>query len=232
MSDISDRIASRMRELNIKQVDLINKYGLSKGTVSKWVSGTNTPNGENLTKLAEILKTTESWIISGDDSKKFSMQEFIKNTENNYSNVRPTDKILRKIPLLDFVQAGQWREVVYDGLNAKGESYTTHMGSDPKAVFSLEIDGESMAPEFHTGDVVVVDASLAPNPGSLVIAQEVKQGIASTTFKRYKVIGVNDYGVDIIELVPLNKDFPTYNSTQIEISIIGVVVEHLKKVRY
>lgn len=68
MSDISDRIASRMRELNIKQVDLIERYGFSKGTVSKWVSGTNTPNGPNLTKLATTLKTTESWIISGEQS--------------------------------------------------------------------------------------------------------------------------------------------------------------------
>jgi len=89
-----------------------------------------------------------------------------------------------------------------------------------------------MAPEFMPGDEVVVDAAKAPVPGSLVIAQEIQHGLALTTFKKYRVIGVNEHGVDVIELVPLNPDFPTYNSLQIEISIIGVVVQHHREFKY
>lgn len=231
MSDISDRIALRMRELNIKQVDLINKYSLSKGTVSKWVSGVNTPNGENLTKLAEILKTTESWIINGDDSKKLSKEEFPKGDEN-YTNVRASEKSLRKIRLLDYVQAGLLSEVGYDGVNALGSSWTTYEGPHPECVFSLLVEGLSMAPEFMPGDELVVDGSLEAKPGSLVIAQEIQHGVARTTFKKYRVTGVNEFGVDVIELVPLNPDFPTLNSTQIDISIIGVVVAHNRLFKY
>ena len=134
--------------------------------------------------------------------------------------------------MLDFVQAGIWREVVYDGVHPKDETYTTYEGKDPNAVFSLEIDGLSMAPEFMPGDEIVVDAALDPKPGSLVVAQEIQHGVAMTTFKKYRVVGVNEHGVDIIELVPLNPDFPTYNSSQIEISIIGVVVQHHKDFKY
>lgn len=65
-----------------------------------------------------------------------------------------------------------------------------------------------------------------------MIAQEVQHGIARTTFKKYRVIGVNEFGVDIIELVPLNPDFPILNSNQIEISIIGVVVAHNRLFKY
>lgn len=148
------------------------------------------------------------------------------------SNVRPSRRKLRKIPVLDFVQAGMWREVVYDGVHPKDETYTTYEGKDPNAVFSLEIDGLSMAPEFMPGDEIVVDAALDPKPGSLVVAQEIQHGVAMTTFKKYRVVGVNEHGVDIIELVPLNPDFPTYNSSQIEISIIGVVVQHHKDFKY
>ncbi|ATO20644.1 peptidase [Acinetobacter sp. LoGeW2-3] len=148
------------------------------------------------------------------------------------SNVRPSRRKLRKIPVLDFVQAGIWREVVYDGVHPKDETYTTYEGKDPNAVFSLEIDGLSMAPEFMPGDEIVVDAALDPKPGSLVVAQEIQHGVAMTTFKKYRVVGVNEHGVDIIELVPLNPDFPTYNSSQIEISIIGVVVQHHKDFKY
>lgn len=148
------------------------------------------------------------------------------------SNVRPSRRKLRKIPVLDFVQAGIWREVVYDGVYPKDETYTTYEGKDPNAVFSLEVDGLSMAPEFMPGDEIVVDAALEPKPGSLVVAQEVQHGVAMTTFKKYRVVGINEHGVDIIELVPLNPDFPTYNSSQIEISIIGVVVQHHKDFKY
>ncbi|MDW5470020.1 S24 family peptidase, partial [Acinetobacter baumannii] len=61
---------------------------------------------------------------------------------------------------------------------------------------------------------------------------EVQHGIARTTFKKYRVIGINEFGVDVVELVPLNPDYPTYNSTQIEISIIGVVVRHNREITH
>ncbi|AUT34886.1 S24 family peptidase [Acinetobacter pittii] len=148
------------------------------------------------------------------------------------SNVVPTRNDLRTIPLLDYVQAGLFHDVGYDGINPIGESYTTYQGYKPECVFSLKVEGNSMSPEFKEGDEIVVDASLEAKPGSLVIAQEVQHGIARTTFKKYRVIGVNEFGVDIIELVPLNPDFPILNSNQIEISIIGVVVAHNRLFKY
>ncbi|WP_290005655.1 LexA family protein [Acinetobacter pittii] len=148
------------------------------------------------------------------------------------SNVVPTRNDLRTIPLLDYVQAGLFHDVGYDGINPIGESYTTYQGYKPECVFSLKVEGNSMSPEFKEGDEIVVDASLEAKPGSLVIAQEVQHGIARTTFKKYRVIGVNEFGVDTIELVPLNPDFPILNSNQIEISIIGVVVAHNRLFKY
>ncbi|MFW1635493.1 LexA family protein [Acinetobacter oleivorans] len=147
-------------------------------------------------------------------------------------NVVPSRNDLRTIPLLDYVQAGLFHDVGYDGINPIGESYTTYQGYKPECVFSLKVEGNSMSPEFKDGDEIVVDASLEAKPGSLVIAQEVQHGIARTTFKKYRVIGVNEFGVDIVELVPLNPDFPTLNSNQIEISIIGVVVAHNRLFKY
>lgn len=148
------------------------------------------------------------------------------------SNVVPTRNELRTIPLLDYVQAGLFHDVGYDGINPIGESYTTYQGYKPECVFSLKVEGNSMSPEFKDGDEIVVDASLEAKPGSLVIAQEVQHGTARTTFKKYRVIGVNEFGVDVVELVPLNPDFPTLNSNQIEISIIGVVVAHNRMFKY
>lgn len=77
-----------------------------------------------------------------------------------------------------------------------------------------------MAPEFMPSDEIVVDGYLEPKLGSLVIVQEIHHGVARTTFKKYRVIGVNEFGVDIIELVPLNPDFPTLNSLKLKYRLL------------
>lgn len=112
------------------------------------------------------------------------------------------------------MQAGQWREVVYDGVNPRGHSFTVYEGKDPKAVFSVQVEGMSMADKFM--------------PGDFVIAQN---GDYEVTFKKYRVIGFDEEGREIFELIPLNPDFPAYNSKQHPISIIGVVVRHAQKFR-
>lgn len=144
------------------------------------------------------------------------------------NNVLPANFPLRRIPLLDFVQAGLWREVVYDGLNPKGYSYTSYEGKRPEEVFSLHVEGLSMAPEFGEGDEIVVDPSIAPSPGDFVVAQN---GNYETTFKKYRVTGYDEFGREIFELIPLNPDFPVLRSEIQPIGILGVVVAHTKKFR-
>ncbi|AWV87083.1 LexA family transcriptional repressor [Acinetobacter radioresistens] len=221
-----------MTELGLSQADLIRGTGAGRATVSAWCNDTNKPSAKHIGALAKTLKTTPEWILYGQGIKQLTEVNETKELKEEYGNVKPSKRILRKIPVLDFVQAGLWREVAYDGMHPKDETYTTYEGTDPKAVFSLEVDGMSMAPDYLPGDEIVVDAARAPIPGSLVVAQEIQHGAALTTFKKYRVIGVNEHGVDIIELVPLNPDFPTYNSMQIEISIIGVVVQHHRDLKY
>jgi len=206
---------------------LSREFGVSDKGAGKWLKGEAIPETSKIPLLADFLGVSAEWLLNGASDAANS-----GNSSEVFGNVRPTGKVLREIPVLDFVQAGMWKEVAYDGLNPKGRAYTTYEGVTPKAVFSLTIDGMSMAPDFLPGDEIVVDAAKSPVPGSLVVAQETQHGTALTTFKKYRVVGVNEHGVDIIELVPLNPDYPTYNSMQIEISIIGVVVQHHREFKY
>ena len=230
METIADRLQKALLDKKISWSKASVMIGLSPQAPSKWKKGQI--GKETLEKLAKVLEVDIGWLMTGSEP---TLDKDVRNPaaiSQEYGNVKPTGKKLREIPVLDFVQAGLWRDVVYDGLHPKGKTHTTYEGLDPKAVFSLTVDGMSMAPEFLPGDEIVVDAAKAPVPGSLVVAQEIQHGSALTTFKKYRVIGISEYGVDIIELVPLNPDFPTYNSTQIEISIIGVVVQHHREFKY
>lgn len=222
-----ERIQQKLEEKNLKQADIARATGKSTAAVTKWLKGDNIPKAENLKAIAKLLNVSDEWLLTGKGDEQAS-----KKIDLGESNVTFVNTPLVQVPLLDYVQAGLFHEVGYDGINPLGTSWTTYEGARPECVFSLKVEGLSMAPEFMPGDEIIVDGSLEAKPGSLVIAQEVQHGIARTTFKKYRIIGVNEFGVDIIELVPLNTDFPTLNSLQIEISIIGVVVRHNREVKY
>lgn len=217
------RIKQKLEEKNLRAADLARATKKSPVSAKKWLDGVSVPTAENLKVIAKFLGVTDDWLLFGRDNKQV-------NSIEHESNVSFISTPLREIPLLDYVQAGLFHDVGYDGINPIGSSWTTYIGAKPECVFSLKVEGLSMSPTFMPGDELVVDGSLEAKPGSLVIAQEVQHGIARTTFKKYRVIGVNEFGVDIIELVPLNPDFPTLNSLQINISIIGVVVRHNREV--
>ena len=217
------RIKQKLEEKNLRAADLARATKKSPVSAKKWLDGVSVPTAENLKVIAKFLGVTDDWLLFGRDNKQV-------NSIEHESNVSFISTPLREIPLLDYVQAGLFHDVGYDGINPIGSSWTTYIGAKPECVFSLKVEGLSMSPIFMPGDELVVDGSLEAKPGSLVIAQEVQHGIARTTFKKYRVIGVNEFGVDIIELVPLNPGFPTLNSLQINISIIGVVVRHNREV--
>lgn len=219
---IGKRLKEARKKAGKSQKDVVEAVGITQSALSQLENGL-VASSSHLPTIAKYLGVDSYWLQTGIESNK---------TNSSESNVSVSPNPLRPIPLLDYVQAGLFHEVGYDGLNPLGTSWTTYEGVRPECVFCLKVEGLSMAPEFMPGDEIVVDGSLEAKPGSLVIAQEVQHGIARTTFKKYRLIGINEFGVDVIELVPLNQDFPTLNSTQIEISIIGVVVAHNRSFKY
>ncbi|MDR6542937.1 SOS-response transcriptional repressor LexA [Acinetobacter bereziniae] len=224
--ELKDRLKFARKNAKKSQKDVAEYVGITQPTLSQLESGLIS-SSTYLPAIAKFLNVDAYWLQTGEEPEE-SHNKVVTNT----TNVSVVNTPLRTIPLLDYVQAGLFHEVGYDGINPIGASWTTYESQRPECVFALKVEGYSMSPEFMPGDELVVDGSLEARPGTLVIAQEVKHGVASTTFKKYRVIGVNEFGVDIIELVPLNPDYPTLNSTQINISIIGVVVAHNRKFKY
>ncbi|OOS01257.1 LexA family transcriptional repressor [Canicola haemoglobinophilus] len=144
-----------------------------------------------------------------------------------FSNAIPVE-IIRSFhyPLLSPVQAGYFTEVNLL-TNTDEESLYEMISSQVKAssnAFYLKIVGNSMAPRFQEGDMVLIDPDIYPNPGDFVAALN-EDGEA--TFKKYKETGeVDEHGNKHFNLVPLNDSFGTLSSKSNKISIIGKAVEH------
>lgn len=57
-----------MKELNLSATDISKLTGVSKATVSFWVSGTNGAKGKNLLSLARALDCSPDWLSEGTGS--------------------------------------------------------------------------------------------------------------------------------------------------------------------
>ncbi|WP_347460974.1 S24 family peptidase [Acinetobacter sp. ANC 7454] len=132
---------------------------------------------------------------------------------------------VKLVPVISYVQAGSFKEAIQDAQENFVASYTENLS---KYAFALEVQGESMTPEFKPGDKIIVDPEVEPKPGDYVIAQN---GEHEPTFKKYRPRGYDSNGNVIFELTPLNPDYPILNSADQPIHIVGTVIEHIRALR-
>ena len=227
MKTLAERLKYAMETLppkKIKGVDLARAVGVKPPSVSDWLSGkSKNMDGPNLVRAAKFLKVNSTWLGTG-LGKPTDIDK-----ESDFKNVEFASLELKKIPVLDFVQAGLFKEVDYDGLIPLSHTYTDYLGKNPEAIFSVIVEGNSMSPDFIQGDKLIIDAALAPKPGCFVIAQN---GSNEATFKKYRLVGFDEHGREEFELVPLNPDYPTLSSKEHDITIIGVMVRHMRDYKY
>lgn len=206
---LGDRIRSRRKELKLTQKDLATALkGVSHVAVSQWESSTTKPNSENILDLSTVLQCDISWLLRG----------------NGESNVVPASIGMIKIPLISYIQAGQWTGI--DDFRESGGDYEyilTDLEVSEDA-FALEIKGDSMEPDFIEGDRVIIDPDVQPHAGEFVAAIN---GDYEATFKKYRPLeDLDEYGRQHFELIALNPDYHKLSTLKQEIRIIGTMVEH------
>lgn len=206
----------------MSQDELARRIGITRVSISKWESGLNQPKGRYLNDLAAALGVTVEWLLTGEGSAPESSGE---PRIPGYHNVEPAVIFQgKRIPILSYVQAGNWREMCEQATAFDGNvEYVSAGGEIGPYGFGLWLRGDSMVPLFKEGDLIIVDPDESPQPGDYVVA---KNGSNEATFKKYRPRGIDENGQEVFELVPLNDDYPTMHSDRQHIQIIGVMVEH------
>lgn len=201
-----NRLQKAMNIRNMKQVDLVEKTGLDKILLSKYLSGISNARQDKLTTLAEALQVNEIWLMGYD----IPMESIpIKNIE----------KI--KIPVLGTVKAG------YDYLaqeNIIGYESIDNV-SDPENYYALQVTGNSMEPLFSDGDIAIVHKQDNFDSGNTCII--LVNGDEATV---KKVVRMDD-GIDLIAMNPYYpvRHFSKNEMNEIPVKIIGKVVEARKR---
>ena len=66
MATTSERLREIMSIRNMKQVEIIERTGISKGALSSYISGHYVPKQDNIYKLAEALNVNPAWLMGLD----------------------------------------------------------------------------------------------------------------------------------------------------------------------
>lgn len=141
-------------------------------------------------------------------------------TSSIVSNIEYGPSLVGKVPLISWVQAGHWQEIVDNYQPGDGEEMvpiTTKVG--PHA-FALRVRGDSMEPEFAEGDMIVVDPDRQAENKSYVIVR--LDDALEATFKQLVFDGDNRL------LKPLNPRYPIMDINGRKATICGVVVSKIK----
>jgi SOS-response transcriptional repressor LexA len=133
-------------------------------------------------------------------------------------------RLPRPIPVISWVQAGSFTEAAdMHAVGVSGEGDPVH---SPKAVgphaFALRVEGDSMAPRYLPGDIIVVDPEIMCDNDSPCVV--VLNGEA--TFKFFRETN------DAIVLAPMNNKHPDITirkDSQVDFRVVGKVVDLIPK---
>ncbi len=84
MTNIAQRVQSRLKKLDLSMRKASLDAGLSDGFIRNIISGkSESPRGINLSKLAQVLRTTESWLLSGEGPEETKSPESKAETQDD-----------------------------------------------------------------------------------------------------------------------------------------------------
>ena len=215
MNTLQDRIEfafSALAREDRKKSKLAEHCKIAPSSVNDWFTGkTKSIKAEVLEQAAEYLQVREKWLITGKGPYQRIQFQISSQTPQN-----------PPVPLLGYEQVLGYLTQGVDCLPSNVSQLQTQITLSERS-YAVQIQGDSMNPEFKESDVVIFDSELQPLPGDYVLAQAPGQVVA---FKQYRLISRG--GKDIFELAPLNLNFPSLRSNELELSVIGVMVEHRK----
>jgi transcriptional regulator with XRE-family HTH domain len=180
--------------------ELSKRSGVDYESIAKYSRGeVDKPRGSTIGKIAYALDTTEQVLLFGVDSRQ---------KLTNYAGLQPElhgTKRIPRITLLELanIKAGQEPFSVWPG----EMSMMVDEGIDSDCI-AVDVEDDSMSPDFSPGDTLICDPNAEIKPGNFVLAKA--NGQPKALIRKYRVLGkCAESGALKIELKPINEDYPS-----------------------
>ncbi|WP_420229065.1 helix-turn-helix domain-containing protein [Psychrobacter sp. ER1] len=155
MNTLGQRLLGLRKNKKLSREALGAKIGVSKTSVKNWEDDENAPKLEYLQSISDYFNCSVEYLTDGINSDGDNFEAMPKKT-------------VRYVPLLNYVQAGEFCEYHDDAIADEflpiyGDGYGDN-------VYWIRLQGNSMEPDFYSGELVLIDSDLQPNPADYVIA--------------------------------------------------------------
>lgn len=171
--------------------------------------------GAKLARKIEMAAAKPLYWLDGDHRQQKLDQERAE------YNVSDGPGVQHPVPLISWVQAGQWSEVVDTLGPGEAEKWIETTARVSKQSFALRIVGDSMtnpngSPSFPEGMIIILDPGRAAEPGKYVVVRQNHD--SECTFKQL----IRDSGRFFLK--PLNPRYPIMEMGT-DAVICGVLVQ-------
>lgn len=172
MHSLGDRIRAKRRELNISQIELAKKVGITQGALSHLESGRNETSKE-LPQIALALGVDVHWLLTGQELKSNIRSSF--EATDDWDSSTPLDDDEVEIPFYkDFSFAcghGSTLEAMQNETRRLRMSKATlnRIGSSKDMIIATVAEGDSMSPTINDGATIWVDTSKNIKDGHIFV---------------------------------------------------------------
>lgn len=206
------RLSTALSNANMIPQELANASGVSKASISQYLNGSHSPSNISSGKMAKILNVNPVWLMGFDVPMLVPDKDVSNKSTQKGLTVNVLGRVAAGIPIEAITDIVDQEEISED-LAKTGE------------FFGLRIQGNSMEPDIHNRDTVIVKKQDDAESNEIVIALINGNDGVCKRLKKY---------AESIALVSINPDYePMYfNQEEIDntpVRIIGKVVELRRK---
>ena len=150
-SDVGNRIARRIKELDMRQLDVCNKTGLSTTALSQYCTGKRVPDTVSLYKIATALGVSMEWVLTGEDVTNENSQpappdlEAAKREQGLLCDGSPLSSLETDVVSMFRLLPEEEREDIFDIVHLK---YRRRLGKKAGSIYWTYFDenGEESGP--------------------------------------------------------------------------------------
>ena len=209
---MADRLRARSRQLGMTAGRVAELAGINRSFVYDIMRGrSENPNLEKLDQVAQVLNVERNWLLHG-----------IGDVDGESPIMEDPMEAFVSVPSVEVTASMGGGNLVTDEVE-NGEPYNFQrswivhdLKADPANLRIMHVEGDSMMPTLHSGDVVLVDlARRSPTPPGIFVLFD-GMGLVA---KRLEHIPNND--PPKVRVISDNTFYSPYERTADEVSIIG-----------
>lgn len=96
MKTIGQKIEQELEKINMSQKELADRVNVTEATISRYLSGSRSPRGEILSKIATVLRVTTDYLLGNTDIENpINSQEPVLNVKDEKDIEKALNKTLK-----------------------------------------------------------------------------------------------------------------------------------------